>query len=180
MRSRMVDRILAPVWAGLAGLVLGCGSAPPGDEVEEGEFRPWPVGVFRVSTSVSFQNAEGSRQFTDRINFDGEVTVGVLGPMQMSTPRGFCRDPEPTATQRDRDKDGWNFDCPDASVRIRPGNDDVIVRVAMRVTERYVVRGRCEAYTTTSGGARVCVRYSTEIRTRQVTRTNTVRGRRMR
>lgn len=175
-------RLLMPglVWAGLAGLLVGCGSTPPEGERQEGEFQPWPVGVFRVATSVAYQNADGSRQFTDRINFDGEITVGVLGPMQMSTPRGFCRDPEPTATQRDRDKDGWNFVCPDATVRIRPGNDDVIVRVSMSVTERYVVRGACEAYTSDSSGRRVCTRYGTRIQTRQVTRTNTVRGRRIR
>jgi hypothetical protein len=172
--------ILVLAGVGLSGLLVGCGSTPPAGEGAEEEFQPWPVGVFRVSTSVAFQNAEGSRQFRDQINFDGEVTVGVLGPMQMSTPRGFCRDPDPTATQRDRDKDGWNFDCPDASVRIRPGSDDLIVRVAMRVTERYVVRGPCEAYTTTTSGSRVCTRYSTQIRTREVTRNNTVRGRRIR
>lgn len=166
------------VWVGASTLAMGCSSAPP--DGDEGAFQPWPVGVFGVKTSVSFQNAEGSRQFTDRINFDGEVTVSVIGPMSMSTPRGFCRDPEATATQRDRDKDGRNFICPDATVRIRPGSDDLIVRVSMRVTERYVVRGACEAYTTTSSGARVCVRYGTRIRTRQVTRNNTVRGRRVR
>jgi hypothetical protein len=179
-RGRSVARALiwGVVWAGGSALATGCSSAPP--DGTDGEFLPWPVGVFRVTTSVAFQNAEGSRQFTDRINFDGEITVGVLGPMQMSTPRGFCRDPEPTATQRDRDKDGWNFVCPDASVRIRPGSDDLIVRVSMRVTERYVVRGACEAYTTTSSGSRICTRYSTRIRTSQVTRNNTVRGRRIR
>lgn len=160
-------------------LVSACASGGASEGGPPSELQ-WTVGVYRLTGTLTYRNDSDSGEFVERVPLDGEVTVGTIGPLTMIFSTGGCRDPDPTATQRDRDRQERTFLCGPATVRLRPMSENVRAEATIPVTERTRGQGRCVQYRTLPDGSRICSAYEYRLNSRQVAKTVRLRGQKIR
>jgi hypothetical protein len=137
---------------------MACASAGGGPEVESGGTpTAWTPGRYLLEASVG--------QTLAAEEFTGELTIRPPDDITLSATSGLCEPPTAADIQRDQAANMRTFNCGPARWEIRPVPGGVRGSIRATILEETVEEVRCP------DGSPGCTR----MRTRQVTRTATLR-----